>query len=96
MDPNLGDVANGGGVVGAVYQIDHGAVGQFKSVLWDPTDVGGNQFTWAQATPYTALGPLPTPGPLLALGAAAAFGFSRQLRKRIQAGQGVGSTSTPG
>ena len=33
---------------------------------------------WAQATR------VPVPGPLPALGAAAAFGFSRQLRKRIK------------
>jgi len=34
---------------------------------------------WAQATRY-----VPTPGPLPLLGAGAAFGFSRRLRKRIQ------------
>ena len=38
--------------------------------------------TWAQATPYTA--PAPVPGPLPLFGAAAAFGFSRKLRKRIK------------
>ena len=37
-------------------------------------------FTYAQATLYTA----PAPGPLPLFGAAAAFGFSRQLRKRIK------------
>jgi hypothetical protein len=37
--------------------------------------------TWAQAT----LVPVSTPGPLPALGAAAAFGFSRKLRQRIKA-----------
>ncbi len=37
--------------------------------------------TWAQAT----LVPAPVPGPLPALGAAAAFGFSRKLRQRIKA-----------
>ena len=37
--------------------------------------------TWAQATRYTP--PAPVPGPLPALGATVAFGFSRQLRKRI-------------
>ena len=39
-------------------------------------------FTWAQATLYTA--PAPAPGPLPLFGAAAAFGFSRKLRKRIK------------
>lgn len=38
-------------------------------------------FTFAQATPYSA----PAPGPLPVLGAAAAFGFSCKLRKRIKA-----------
>ena len=37
-------------------------------------------YTYAQATLYTA----PVPGPLPLLGAAAAFGFSRKLRKRIK------------
>jgi len=36
--------------------------------------------TYAQATLYTA----PAPGPLPLFGAAAAFGFSRKLRKRIK------------
>ena len=56
---------------------------------------------WAQATLFTppepppasaAPGPLPAaPGPLPALGAAAAFGFSRKLRKRINASKGDSS-----
>jgi hypothetical protein len=45
-----------------------------------------NSFTWAQATPLTlsssALAPVP--GPVPAIGAFAAFGFSRKLRKRIK------------
>ena len=43
---------------------------------------GGRPLTWAQATPYTS--PAAVPGPLPALGAAAGFGFSRKLRKRIK------------
>jgi hypothetical protein len=39
----------------------------------------GQTFTYAQATLYT-----PVPGPLPLFGAAAAFGFSRKLRKRIK------------
>jgi hypothetical protein len=38
--------------------------------------------TWAQVTPSAA--PAATPGPLPLFGAAAAFGFSRKLRKRIK------------
>ncbi len=41
-----------------------------------------NSATYAQATLYTA--PTAAPGPLPLLGAGAAFGFSRKLRKRIQ------------
>jgi hypothetical protein len=42
-----------------------------------------SSFVYAQATLYNA--PVPAvPGPLPALGAAAAFGFSRKLRKRIK------------
>ena len=38
---------------------------------------------------------LPVPGPLPLFGAAAAFGFSRQLRKRIQAARKPLATSQP-
>jgi hypothetical protein len=64
-------------------------VGRYISVsncvpLGDPADCGldrglvndRTEVTWAQATPV--------PGPLPVLGAAAAFGFSRKLRKRIK------------
>jgi hypothetical protein len=46
---------------------------------------GGRPLTWARATPYAA------PGPLPALGAAAAFGFSRKLRQRIKCSTKTGS-----
>ena len=45
--------------------------------------------TWAQAE----LVP-PVPGPIPALGAAAAFGFSRKLRKRIKDSKSVGASIT--
>jgi len=46
-------------------------------------DVGKAQsFYWAKASLVAQ--PAPVPGPLPALGAAAAFGFSRKLRKRIK------------
>jgi len=50
---------------------------------------GGPQAGWAQATPYTS--PAAAPGPLPALGAAAAFGYSRKLRKRIKRNTNTGS-----
>ena len=49
---------------------------------WDREGDGAAIRTWAVATPYTP--PAGAPGPLPALGAAAAFGFSRKLRKRIK------------
>ncbi len=52
------------------------------SGLMETATLDGVTSTWAQATPYTA--PAPVPGPLPLLGAAAAFGFSRKLRKRIK------------
>ena len=42
-----------------------------------------NTHVYAQATPY-APPSTPVPGPLPLFGAAAAFGFSRKLRKRIK------------
>ena len=51
----------------------------------------GQTFTYAQATLYTA----PAPGPLPLFGAAAAFGFSRKLRKRIKLAPGALASSQP-
>ena len=48
-------------------------------------------YTYAQADLAT-----PVPGPLPALGAAAAFGYSRTLRKRIKATKAVGASATAG
>ena len=47
-------------------------------------------YTWAQADLATV------PGPLPAFGAAAAFGYSRTLRKRIKATNAVGASATAG
>jgi hypothetical protein len=44
----------------------------------------GVETTWAQATLVPAAGSASVPGPLPILGLAAAFGFSRKLRKRIK------------
>ena len=66
--------------------------------LFDPVGgtVGGgvalsDTYTYAQATAVPAV-----PGPLPALGAAAAFGYSRTLRKRIKATKAVGASATAG
>ena len=47
--------------------------------------------TWAQATALST----PVPGPLPLLGAGAAFGFSRKLRKRIQLAPGALGSALP-
>jgi hypothetical protein len=47
---------------------------------------------WAQATPFND--DTPVPGPLPVFGAAAAFGFSRKLRKRIKDSKAVGGSIT--
>jgi hypothetical protein len=52
----------------------------------------GEIFTYAQATLYTAT---PAPGPLPVLGAGAAFGFSRKLRKRIKLARVAMGSSLP-
>ena len=65
-----------------------GGIGEISCTNCNP--VGSNQIaTWAQAD----LVP-PVPGPLPALGAAAAFGFSRKLRQRIRAGTKFVSSSS--
>ena len=46
-------------------------------------------FTWAQVAPASVPGPLPV------FGAAAAFGFSRKLRRRIKLAQGALGSSQP-
>jgi len=48
-------------------------------------------FVWAQGRELT-----PTPGPLPLLGALAAFGTSRKLRKRIKDSKAIGSSITIG
>ncbi len=47
---------------------------------------------WTLSTPFSS-STAPVPGPLPALGAAAAFGFSRQLRKRIKRSNHAVSTT---
>ena len=72
-------------------------------VIWEPSRRTewrkDSAAVWAQATLFTppaaaAPGPLPAaPGPLPALGAAATFGFSRKLRKRIKGSTNALSSS---
>ena len=56
----------------------------------EPQDLSAR---WAYVDPVY---PLPVPGPLPALGAAAAFGFSRKLRQRIKVNKSVGASITAG
>ncbi len=55
------------------------------------SDYLNTNYSWAQATQVSTAPP--APGPLPALGAAAAFGFSRQLRKRIKRSNNAVSSS---
>jgi len=52
---------------------------------------GTDNHTWAQATLVV---PAPAPGPLPVFGAAAAFGFSRKLRQRINVSKAVAASIT--
>jgi hypothetical protein len=76
--------------------------GVVNSILWDSvhssflfntnsleTDTG---IIWAQVAPAS---PAPAPGPLPLFGAAAAFGFSRKLRKRIKLAPAALGSSRP-
>ena len=54
--------------------------------------IGNDQVLYyAEATPLAA----PAPGPLPLFGAAAAFGFSRKLRKRIKQAPGALGSALP-
>ncbi len=56
---------------------------------------GGSSLSWGSSTQAVLYRfAMPVPGPLPALGAAAAFGFSRKLRKRIKATKAVGASVT--
>ncbi len=72
---------------------DSGVGGVVVSPLGSPFSTGSR--TWAQATLYTAPAPTAAPGPLPLFGAAAAFGFSRKLRKRIKQAPGALGSALP-
>jgi len=61
-----------------------------QATQWIKADNG----VYAQATLYTAPAAA-APGPLPLFGAGAAFGFSRQLRKRIQASRVLAGSDQP-
>jgi hypothetical protein len=61
----------------------------FTTGFVDNMSVSG---VWAPATPFND--DTPVPGPLPVFGAAAAFGFSRKLRKRIKVSKAVGGSIT--
>jgi hypothetical protein len=77
--PFFGYVTNGiDNIMYGYGWVSNYGVGQ--GVIGFPSGVTSR--TWAQATLF--LGTAEAPGPLPALGTAAAFGFSRKLRKRIK------------
>jgi hypothetical protein len=83
---------NGDGALGPLfsYKATPGEMGSIDGIIYKidtfqalPAGFApGFEYTYAVATLYTA--PTPAPSPLPLFGAAAAFGFSRQLRKRIK------------
>jgi hypothetical protein len=73
--------ANGGSVINARVYSDTS-----KSVINRPLSPNSGANVWAQAYLVNV------PGPLPALGAAVAFGFSRKLRKRIKDIKSVGAS----
>ncbi len=86
----------------AFLTVDAQAMPYFKTpfiTIWEPSRRTGvfrtnTAAVWAQATLFTPTEPppaAPVPGPLPALGAAAAFGFSRKLRTRINRSAKIGS-----
>jgi hypothetical protein len=83
---------NGGGFLGPLFGYATSGTNAIGYVYWDSalSDVSPttstsrlNTRTWAQATPAAPSAPA-APSPLPIFGAAAAFGASRQLRKRIK------------
>ena len=90
------------------YSNTHGPLFAWRFRLQDAIDncyyIGGGigcgiannsiPYVYAQATPY-APPSTPVPGPLPLFGAAAAFGFSRKLRKRIKLAPGARGSALP-
>ena len=91
------------------YSNTHGPLFAWRFRLQDAIDncyyIGGtigcgianssNTHVYAQATPYAPPSTPPVPGPLPLFGAAAAFGFSRKLRKRIKLAPAALGSSRP-
>jgi hypothetical protein len=72
-----------------------------NAVYWNPpsSSVYGYNYGWGDSWVYAqatlVASPTPVPAPLPLFGVAAAFGASRQIRKRIKASKGVSSLPTP-
>jgi hypothetical protein len=88
--PNFSDPAEGPFFAWNQYIYTPDPQTALAAVYWNPpsSSVTGFNFGWADSWVYAQATLLtspaaPVPGPLPALGAAAAFGFSRKLRKRI-------------
>ena len=78
------------GPCGARYLFANGGI----QIIGAPADyLSKTAYAWAQATEVASAAPVP--GPLPLFGAAAAFGFSRQLRKRIKLAPNALGSSRP-
>ena len=85
--------ASGGYWEAWAYGVDGMSGLPYPNPLANSSDLS-TSFVWAQATLYTAPS-APAPGPLPLFGAAAAFGFSRKLRKRIKLAPAVLGSALP-
>ena len=92
---------NSGGRVGPRFSYAASGVAEWTPSTYNPA--GGTAhllwssppsfYTYTKATLVPAAGSASVPGPLPILGLAAAFGFSRKLRKRIQLHKGTSDIS---
>ena len=93
---SLGNPNYGGGY-GPIFAYDNTVAGRIYNIssssIQAASPAQGAVVTYAQATLYAPTVPAPAPLPLL--GAGAAFGFSRQLRKRIKRAPGALGSGLP-
>jgi len=66
------------------YECSTGCIATIFTQAWNGTSSSFNTAGANQSRVYAIATYIPTPGPLPLLGAGAAFGFSRRLRKRMQ------------
>ena len=90
---SYGCTTNGGPIsnCGINSYVINTIVGDTNYAIYSPPPGGS---VWAQATPFNDN--VTVPGPLPVFGAAAAFGFSRTMRKRIKTSKAVGASATSG